>query len=130
MQVTWSVARTSSFQSPPGTHYAHVQYPVVLVNEGGAWNPSSHKAVILRDGYYFIHVGGGVPSGKQTRLYLRVNNKYTLTAGHYSSNHNGTDTMSRSGILKLSVGDELKVNVYKYLYSDNQMQTIFIGFLL
>ena len=124
IQVAWSVARTSS-QS-----YGDVQYPVVLVNEGGAWKPSSHKAVIPRDGYYFIHVGGGIPSGKQPRLYLRVNNKWTLAAVHYSDNHNGTDTMSRSGILKLSVGDELKVYLHNYLYSDNQMQTIFIGFLL
>ena len=91
---------------------------------------SSHKAVIPRDGYYFIHVGGGVHSGRQAFLYLRVNNKYTLTADHLSTNHNGTDTMYRSGILKLSVGDQLKVNLYDYLYSDNQMQTIFIGFLL
>ena len=125
--MAWSVARTSS-QS--GTFNVHVQYPVVLVNEGGAWNVSSHKAVIPRDGYYFIHVGGGVPSGRWAILYLRVNNKNTLTAGHWSTNHNGTDTMSRSAILELSVGDELKVNVYYYLYSDNQMQTIFIGFLL
>ena len=92
---------------------------------------SSHKAVIPRDGYYFIHVGGGVHSGTRTLLYLRVNNKDTFTAGHFSNNHSGTDTMSRSAILKLSVGDELKVNSYDYyLYSDNQMQTIFIGFLL
>ena len=123
-QVAWSVARTSS-QS-----WGDVQYPVVLVNEGGAWNVSSHRAVITRDGYYFIHVGGGVHSGRRAYLYLRVNNKYTLTAGHYSDNHNGTDTMSRSGILKLSVGDELKVYVGDPLYSDNQMQTIFIGLLL
>ena len=122
--MAWSVARASS-QS-----YGDVQYPVVLVNEGGAWKPSSHKAVITRDGYYFIHVGGGIPSGKQPSLYLYVNNKRTLAAGHYSYNHNGTDTMSRSGILKLSVGDELKVYVGDRLYSDNQMQTIFIGFLL
>ena len=127
--MAWSVARTSSFQSPP-FRYAHLQYPVVLVNEGGAWKPSFHKAVIPRDGYYFIHVGGGVHSGKKAVLYLRVNNKNTLRAVHLSTNHNGTDTMYRSAILKLSVGDELTVNVYEYLYSDNQMQTIFIGFLL
>ena len=123
MQVAWSVARTSS------TQY-HVRYPVVLVNEGGAWNVSSHKAVIPRDGYYFIHVGGGVPSGRLARLLLRVNNKMILTAGHFIDNHNGTDTISRSGILKLSVGDELTVYTRRSLYSDNQMQTIFIGFLL
>ena len=91
---------------------------------------SSHKAVIPTDGYYFIHVGGGVNSGRWAVLYLRVNNRNTLRAVHYSTNHNGTDTMSRSGILKLSVGDELKVYVGDPLYSDNQMQTIFIGFLL
>ena len=122
--MAWSVARTSSQSG------GDVQYPVVLVNEGGAWKPSSHKAVIPRDGYYFIHVGGGVPSGRQASLDLVVNNKYTLTAGRYSDNHNGTDTISRSGILKLSVGDELTVYTWYTLYSDNQMQTIFIGFLL
>ena len=124
MQVAWSVARTSSHSE------GYVQYPVVLVNEGGAWNVSSHKAVIPRGGYYFIHVGGGVHSGRQARLDLVVNKKDTLTAGRYSDNHNGTDTISRSGILKLSVGDELTVYTWYTLYSDNQMQTIFIGFLL
>ena len=125
MQVAWSVARTSSSQLQ-----GYVQYPVVLVNEGGAWNVSSHKAVIPRDGYYFIHVGGSVHSGKQAILDLLVNNKRILTAGHYSSNHNGTDTMSRSGILKLSAGNELTVYMRTFLNSDNQMQTIFVGFLL
>ena len=124
IQVAWSVARTSSQSG------GDVQYPVVLVNEGGAWNVSSHRAVIPRDGYYFIHVGGGVPSGRRAALFLMVNNRDTLTAVHWSYNHNGTDTMSRSAILKLSAGDELKVNLFNYLYSDNQMQTIFIGFLL
>ena len=129
IQVAWSVARTSFFQSPLGLE-VHLLYPVVLVNEGGAWKPSSHKAVIPRDGYYFIHVGGGVHSARRASLFLRVNNKETLGAGYYSSSHNGTDTMSRSGILKLSVGDEIRVHALYPAYSDKQMQTIFIGFLL
>ena len=128
IQVAWSVARTSSFQS--SGRFVNVQFPVVLVNEGGAWKPSSHKAVIPRYGYYFIHVGGGVHSGTEAVLYLRVNNKSELRAAHYSDNHNGTDIMSRSGILKLSVGDELRVDTNYPPYSDNQMQTILIGFLL
>ena len=124
VQVAWSVARTSS-QS-----WGRVQYPVVLVNEGGAWKPSSNKAVIPRDGYYFLHVGGAVPSTVGAYLSLKVNQKRMFITIHYNKNHNGTDTMSRSGILKLSVGDELKVYVNNHLYSDNRMQTIFIGFLI
>ena len=91
---------------------------------------SSHKAVIPRDGYYFIHVGGGVPSGKMTFLNLRVNNVRQLTTADGSDNHNGTDTMARSGILRLSTGDQLTVYTHGPSYSDKQMQTIFIGFLL
>ena len=124
VQVAWSVARTSS-QS-----WGHVQYPVVLVNEGGAWKPSSNKAVIPRDGYYFLHVGGAVSSAVFSSLRLNVNQKRMFITIHESSNHNGTDTMSRSGILKLSEGDELKVHAHRSLYSDNQMQIIFIGFLI
>ena len=124
VQVAWSVARTSSQSS------GYVQYPVVLVNEGGAWNVSSHKAVIPRVGYYFLHVGGAVPSAVGSFLDFTVNNKRTFITIRESNNHNGTDTMSRSGILKLSVGDELTVHAYRSLYSDNQMQIIFIGFLI
>ena len=127
--MAWSVARTSSFQSPLNS-YVHLQYPEVLLNEGGAWKPSSHKAVIPRDGYYFIHVGGGVPSGNETYLNFRVNNVRQFTAAHGSDNHNGTDTMARSGILRLSTGNQLTVDTNGPSYSDKQMQTIFIGFLL
>ena len=125
--MAWSVAGTSFIEART---FLHLQYPVVLVNAGGAWNPSSHKAVIPRDGYYFIHVGGAVPAAVGSFLDFRVNNKRTFITMHSSNNHNGTDTMSRSGIFKLSVGDELTVYAYRSLYSDNQMQIIFIGILL
>ena len=125
LKVVWSVARISSQSNE------YVRFPVVLVNEGAAWNLSSNKAVIPRDGYYFIHVGSGVPSHKNRYTYLNVmvNNKISLSAAHESF-INGTETMSRSGILKLLEGDELTVYVSGYSYSDKQMQTIFIGFLL
>ena len=122
--MAWCVARTSSQSS------RDFRYPVVLVNEGGAWNSSSHKAVIPRDGYYFIHVGGGVPSGSYSYLNLRVNNERQFTTAHGSNNDNGTDTMARSGILRLSTGDQLTVLTIGRFYSDEQMQTIFVGFLL
>ena len=123
LKVVWSVARISSQSNE------YVRFPVVLVNEGAAWNLSSNKAVIPRDGYYFINVGSGVHSYRITYLNVMVNNKMALSAAHESV-LNGIETMSRSGILKLLEGDELRVYVSGYSYSDKQMQTIFIGFLL
>ena len=128
--MAWSVARTSSFQSSTGG-YALLPYTSILVNEGGAWRPSTHKAIIPREGYYFIHVGGGVPTGTGTALILSDGDSKTIfTSSHWSNIHNGIDTMSRSGILHLGVGDELKMITQGPSYSDKQMQTIFIGFLL
>ena len=129
MQVAWSVARTTSFYSPVGSNI-QLQYTLILVDEGGVWNPSSHKAVIPRGGFYFIHVGGGVHSGAHTYLNFKVNNRRQFTTTHSSTNHNGTDTIARSGILPLSTGDQLTVKTNGPCYSDNMMQTIFIGFLL
>ena len=125
--MVWSVARSTSIQGPVDP----VQYTIVLVNEGGAWQTSSHHAVITRAGFYFLHVGGGLPAGIRSWLHVRVNKVAVMMLGNTTSNSNGIDTAGRCGIVHLSSGDVVHVSDDgNGFYSDNQMQTVFIGFLL
>ena len=127
IQVAWSVARTTGST----TSMNPMTYDRVLVNLGNAWNPSTNIITIPRTGYYFLNIGGGVRPSVYTHIYLYVNNVRQFSLMHYSSNQNGVDTMSRSGILHLSLGDQVKVICPSSgFYSDGGLQTIFIGFLL
>ena len=99
-----------------GSKYKHSRTscssPVYHSSSKRRWT-SSHHAVITRAGFYFFHLGGGLPAGIRSWLHVHVNN-----AG-------------RCGIVHLSSG--VVVHVFgdgNGFYSDNQMQSIFIGFLL
>ena len=97
-----------------------VQFTIVLVNEGGAWQTSSHRAV-----------GGGFLAGIRSWLHVRVNNVTVMMLGNTTENSNGVDTAGRCGIVHLSPGAVAHVfGRGGGFYSDNQIQTIFIGFLL
>ena len=121
------MARSTSIQGPVDP----VQYTIVLLNEGGAWQTSSHRADITRAGFYFLHVGGGLPAGMNSWLRVRANNVTVMMTGNETKNSNGVDTAGRCGIVHLSSGDVVHVSGDgNGFYSDNQMQTIFIGFLL
>ena len=127
LQVAWSVARTTGSTSTMNP----VTFNRVLVNLGNAWNPSTNTVTIPRTGYYFLHIGGGVRPSTYTYIYLYVNNSMQVGLMHYSTNQNGVDTMSRSGILHLSSGAQVKITCDSSgFYSDGGVQTIFIGFLL
>ena len=128
-QVAWSVARTTS----SSTRMDPVTFDRVLVNLGNAWNPSTNTVTIPRTGYYFLHIGGGVRPRTANYIYLLVNSstQFMVMRGFSLNNQNGVDTMSRSGILQLSSGDQVKVTCYSSgFYSDTGLQAIFLGFLL
>ena len=121
------MARSTSITGPANP----VQYTIVLVNEGGAWQTSSHRAVITRAGFYFIHVGAGLPAGINSWLSVQVNNVTVMLTGNTTKNSNGIDTAGRCGIVHLTRGVTVHVlGEGDGFYSDNQMQTILIGFLL
>ena len=127
LQVAWSVASSTRVSSRMG----NIAYDRVLVNLGNAWNPSTNTVTIPQTGFYFLHIGAGVYPEQQALIYLYVNNIRQFSLLHHSRNHNGVDTRSRSGILHLSSGAQLRTGFGSYdLYSDSGLQTIFIGFLL
>ena len=123
--VAWSVARTSNQGS------GNVEYPLILVNEGDVWQTLSHRAVIPREGYYFIHICAGLHLNEEIWrfLFVNVNNEGRFIILQNQDDPR-IDTVGRSGILYLSVRDVVHVTSGVSLYSDNQMQTMFIGFLL
>ena len=128
MKVAWSVTRTTSFTGS----VTPVQFPVVLVNEGNAWQTTSHTVIIPIQGYYFLHIGGGIHTGSNMRLNIFVNGVRTITTNRSSASSNGIDMTSRGGILHLNTGTELRIacTLAGGAYSDQMKQTIFIGFLL
>ena len=128
IKVAWSVTRTTSFSGTADP----VQFPVVLVNEGNAWQTTSHTVIIPRQGYYFLHIGGGINTNRDMRLNIFVNNVRTITTDRDSVSSNGIDMTSRGGILHLNTGTELRImcTLTGGAYSDQMKQTIFIGFLL
>ena len=124
--MAWSVARTTSSSS----RMDPVPYDRVLVNLGNAWNPSTNIVTVPRTGYYFLHMGGGVHTGTRSYINLYVNNSKQFSLKHHSTNHNGVDTRSRSGILRLFSGAQVKITCDYGFYSDGALQTVFVGFLL
>ena len=123
------MARTSSFDGMVDP----VQFPVVLVNEGNAWQTTSHTVRIPIQGYYFLHIGGGIHTGNAMRLNIFVNNVRIMSTGRYVAASNDIDMTSRGGVLLLNAGSELKITstfADGGAYSDQMMQTVFIGFLL
>ena len=129
MKVAWSVTRTTSFTG----RVDPVQFPVVLVNEGSAWQTTSHTVIIPIQGYYFLHIGGGINSNRDLILYIVVNGgAHVIGVSREVTSSNGIDMTSSGGILHLNTDDVLKVASVRTggAYSDQMKQTVFIGFLL
>ena len=129
MKVAWSVTCTTSFSGTVDP----VQFPVVLVNEGNAWQATSHTVIIPRQGFYFLHIGGGINSNRDLILYIVVNGvAHVIGVSRDIPSSNGIDMTSSGGILHLNTGDVLKIRSVRTggAYSDQMKQTVFIGFLL
>ena len=123
LQVAWSVARITDQDDPVNP----LSYPVVLVNEGDHWNQSTHTVTIPVSGYYFIHLSAGVlPSDDLTLDLLDFN----MIHRDYRV-HDGVDTIGRSVIRQYTAGTLVSVSLVEGgVYSDDRMQTTFIGLLL
>ena len=110
-----------------------VEFDRVLADVGGALDNSTSNTTevkIPHSGYYFLHLGAGVFPTRAIHLRLWADGSQQFAINHNSVDQNGVDTKSRSGILYLTAGTDLKVTCDSGAYSDAGMQTIFIGFLL
>ena len=124
LQIAWCVARTagSSGRMDP------LSFPSVILNEGGAWCSAYNYVVIPRTGLYFIHVSVGVGSNSvvEYNVVQSGNVIYDISRDYTST---GVDTLSRTGLLRLTSGTQLKITSYP-TYSNSLMQTSFMGFFI
>ena len=90
------MARTTSYVGPVDP----VQFPVVLVNEGNAWQTTSNNVIIPRQGYYFLHIGGGINTNREMQMNIFVNNVRSITTNRWIRASNDIDMSSRGGILQ------------------------------
>ena len=109
---------------------AVVNFEEVLVNEGNAWNPAYGYVIIPYTGYYLFHLSVGAPAGTLVVTYAISGGKLAFNLYRGSNTHNGVDTMSKTVVKKFTAGDSIKVFTEETLFSNNQMQTAFLGLLL
>ena len=120
-----SSSGTFGFRNP-------VPFPIVIVNEGNAWDPSFSRVEIPISGLYFIHMSVGAPPGGS------VNHNFAISVGpsvvfeinRVSTDHNGVDTLSRTGLMDFSTGTLLNVITDFNTYSDDGLLLTFIGFFV
>ena len=126
LQISWCVARTTSLSSSSNP----VPFPKVLVNQGSAWNASTHQVSAPRTGYYYLHISQGVTQD-QSMVYMRILGLPALMSlFREPTSNNGIDTLSRSAILHIRSGTVITIRINNGCYSDSLMQTSFSGFLL
>ena len=105
-------------------------YNRILVNEGNAWKAHNNTVVIPYTGYYLVHYGIGVPEGKDVHLQLYSDTTTVTVLYRDSTVHNGVDTMSKSIVRRFTAGTKLKIRTDYNTFSNINMQTTFMGFLL
>ena len=124
LQIAWSVARTNS-----SSFFFTLPFPVVIINEGGPWRAPYNEVRITRSGLYFIHMSVGVPARQSVNYSLQQSSSYVFDIYRPSTRHTGVDTLSRTGMLQLTVLTRLTIRSNP-TYSDSRMQTSFMGFLI
>ena len=134
-QVAWSVARTSIIAGPSND----IKFEIINVNEPICWK-TSNKVIIPRSGMYYVDIcscfcGSNFyycqGDGNATMQVLS-NRQPIIFIGQTKTKSDNCVTRSRSVIVHLNVGDELRVVMPTKgcCYSDVNRMITFNGFLL
>ena len=137
IQVAWSVVKaepvTFIFTGP----IDYLSYNVVNVNINNPWKNETNKVVIPISGTYFVdlysyHCGWYWVGDGNTEMHVLLNNVPIIINKLTSINFDNCVSRSRSTIVKMKEGDELKVTVPTggAFHADLQGMETFSGFLL
>ncbi len=114
-------------------------YNVISLNEDDLYNPENHTVTIPTTGLYFIHFSGGMQgyisgeSSLSARLVPEGSPMGVAVDLYRSVNYNDQpDTLSRGLLVELEAGTSIRMVLQHYstIYSDSDLQTSFLGFLL
>ena len=124
-KVIFRVARTTSYS----TIDSYLPFDKLLINIGQAWDSCSNQLITPTSGVYFLSFSSASVENARHTLELRVNENVKARTFIYNI-FDGIDVSSQSIILKLNVGDVVKIYLLGGpVYSDNNYQTSFAGFL-
>ena len=133
--VAWSVASAyTSTNTKPKDYYP---FQVAYVNISNPWQAALNKVIVPISGIYFVHLTGyfcgSEKYGDSSEMHT-LHNGYPIIILRLSNTLSFVDciTRSRSIIINLTVGDELKVKTltYSIFRSSSQHEEGFTGFLL
>jgi hypothetical protein len=129
--VVFRAARTS-----PQYNTGRVVLDHLIINIGGGWNECNNQFVAPTTGIYFLSWSASSSPNKQQITYLNVNGANFTENVMLSGTYSGSDTTTQSLMLALNAGDVVYLNLGTYdqslilpIYSDNNYQTSFVGFL-
>ncbi len=110
-----------------------VNYTVVMLNEGSAWNSSTGMVVVPTSGIYFIRLSGTAwPKEYRFNLVLSVNGVPLINViEKIDIIRTGNNLRSRSLVHHFNEGDQLVVSVPNgYCLHSYQYDSIYSGFLI
>ena len=98
--VAFSVGLTSTFFTTGGDKV--ILFDIVLTDTFKRWNIQSGEYVTPLTGVYFIAITTGAVKGTGHQVLLRVGGLNQFGLSLTSSSHNGTDLLSRSGLIQVN----------------------------
>ncbi len=131
--VAWYVARSVSGILTGLVDPVPFDDIIININDvGTGWNPTTNRFIVPKEGVYYINLCAGFSNAYYVNLFLLLNDVPITNIQILSNNRNGHDTRSRSIIVRLKRGDELRVILPRGygLYSGSNRLTSFSGFRL
>ena len=109
-----------------------VNFDTILVNQEFGWNELTNRFITPSAGVYYIHMTAGIPGTKPTKMELLVNGLPFVNVYRKFTSHASLDVRSRSVILRLQQGDELRICLPAsfYLQTNDNGYIGFAGFRL
>ena len=130
--VAWYVARTSGLISGLVDPVPFEEIIININDVGTGWDPTTNRFTAPKDGIYYVSLCAGFQNNYYVNLVLLLNDDPVTNIQILSNSRNGYDTRSRSIIVRLKEGDELRVVLPRGygLYSNSNRLTSFAGFRL
>ena len=127
--TAWSVQRSTSLSVTADTT---LTFDSVEVNEGDVYDAATGQVTVTIAGYYFISINAAAAAGAPVDMHIVRNGGVEASLTRASTVHSGADSLGRSAVLRLDVGDVIYVELSAdtSVYSDAFHQTSFTGFLI
>ena len=107
-----------------------VPFNTYLYNAGRYYNPLNHTHTAPSDGIYYFSFSVGLNAHREAEFVMYKNNEAYVNIIRRSTTHNGTDTIGRSVMMRLNLGDMIFIvnEAGRTARSSGMMETSFSGF--